>query len=52
MVFWTGDFVPHEVWADDYPTKAEKYLRYVTDVLLNDFGDFQSYPILGNHDFE
>ena len=52
IVLWTGDFVPHEVWAEDYPAMASNYMRYLSKILTDDFSESQVYAILGNHDFE
>lgn len=50
-VFWTGDIVPHDLAVHAYDL-VYKYQDYIAKTIKQDFKDYDTYAILGNHEFE
>ena len=48
IVFWTGDFPPHEIHRQDFK-HTKRYLNYLTESLKEI--DSEIVGIMGNHDF-
>ena len=50
LLFWTGDAVPHDGWNYSLD-HVKKYQSFLFNYMVENFSEFQIYPLEGNHDF-
>jgi sphingomyelin phosphodiesterase len=49
LIFWTGDNVPHDVWAQSVQENTDATLN-ITSILKDKFPQAQVFPVVGNHE--